>query len=530
MVFGVCRRMLNNRHDAEDAFQAVFLVLATRARSIGKRASVGSWLYKIALRVALRSRARAVRNACAAIHGVPIAAPDQPDALIWQDIRRVLDEEVGRLPERYRSVFVLCHLEGKSNAEAARECGVPVGTVVSRLARARERLRVRLTRRGLTLSAGLMAAGLSQETAAAPLPALVIASTMKAILWGAAEPAVAAGVLTAQAAALTKGVLHAMWLTKIKLTAATVLSVALIGSAGTLTYRTVAAGQGDSQAGASQPTKPESSAKGKAPQGKSDRETDLVELRRRRFNLRMKRAELQNHIEKIHADLQILMAEEAANQKQIDMWIEESDLPAEKPSAPKSPLVPKTTKKAPLPELNNGPSAEGGWPVPKTTEKPPLTTFTPRPGPIPDQTTDELDAAKDGVELLQAQLTQKGAALKAAQAAWDFTKMQHARYRELVKSRSIDDRLMDEMTEKLNKATAEYDAAAASFKITEVSLKQAQRRLARLQEHARSSPNPAPVNPVQQLRQLETQLEALRQQTEQLRRQMEKPQPQKPAT
>src|SRR5438067_4973238 len=111
MVLSVCRRLLSRREDAEDAFQATFLVLVTKAGTIGKRASVGSWLYKIAVRVALRARTRAARHA-SNTRAVDLPARPQSDALLWRDVRRVLDEEVNRLPERYRAAFVLSQLEG----------------------------------------------------------------------------------------------------------------------------------------------------------------------------------------------------------------------------------------------------------------------------------------------------------------------------------------------------------------------------------------------------------------------------------
>src|SRR5438128_2019417 len=117
MVFGVCRRLLARRQDAEDAFQATFLVLVAKARSIGKRGSVASWLYKIALRVAWRARARDTRVACSALSERDLPAPPQADGPLWRDVRRVLDEEIHRLPERYRVVFVLSQLEGKTNEE-----------------------------------------------------------------------------------------------------------------------------------------------------------------------------------------------------------------------------------------------------------------------------------------------------------------------------------------------------------------------------------------------------------------------------
>ncbi len=175
-VLGLCRRMLRREQDAEDAFQATFLTLARRAHSIGRRQSVGSWLYKVAYRVALRARERSCRAAVLPLAGQPEPAgraPDGPDA----EVRSLLDEEVSRLPDKYRAAVVLCYLQGKTNTEAARELGCPRGTIDSRLAWARQRLRQRLVRRGVTLSlAGLVGLLASSEGLAA-VPAALVPAT-----------------------------------------------------------------------------------------------------------------------------------------------------------------------------------------------------------------------------------------------------------------------------------------------------------------------------------------------------------------
>ena len=159
MVLGVCRRVLGDAHEAEDAFQAAFLVLARKAASAARHRSVGGWLYTVAYRVALRARARrAARTARErAFDGLRAAGGSDPVGEAgWREVRRVIDEEVNRLPEKYRLPFVLFHLEGRSSAEVARELGCPVGTVESWLARARARLRSRLVRRGITPTPGLL--------------------------------------------------------------------------------------------------------------------------------------------------------------------------------------------------------------------------------------------------------------------------------------------------------------------------------------------------------------------------------------
>jgi RNA polymerase sigma factor (sigma-70 family) len=228
MVLNLCRRLLRHEHDAEDAFQATFLVLARKAGSIGKRESCASWLYKVAFRVALAARS-ALAGRAARERPCPdeLPAAEAADDLAWRDLRPVLDEEVGRLPEKYRAAFVLCCLQGRTNDEAARELGCPPGTVLSRLSRARERLRRRLLRRGVCLSAALVAAVVTANAQAAPVTADLVAATSKAALGLAAA--------SARAAALTQGVIRAMFLSKLKLAlGAVVVVLGLVGLGGSL--------------------------------------------------------------------------------------------------------------------------------------------------------------------------------------------------------------------------------------------------------------------------------------------------------
>src|SRR5262249_10100333 len=154
LVWGVCKHLLRQEQDVEDAFQATFLVLARRAGSIRKTDAVGSFLHGVAYRVAVKARLGAQRRAA------PQRAAARPQArpradLGWRELQAALDEEVQRLPERYRGPFVLCCLEGKSRQDVARELGCKEGTLASRLARARALLQRRLSHRGVTLSAAL---------------------------------------------------------------------------------------------------------------------------------------------------------------------------------------------------------------------------------------------------------------------------------------------------------------------------------------------------------------------------------------
>src|SRR5262245_39592926 len=178
MVWGVCRRVLRNHHDAEDAFQATFLVLVRKAASIYPRAKVGDWLYGVAHQTALKARAtrakRRVRER--SVTEMPEPAVTEPD--LWGDLQPLLDLELSRLPEKYRTVIVLCDLGGKTGREASRQLGVPQGTVASRLARARAMLANRLARHGLAVTGGALGAVLSRKAASASVPPTVLASTI----------------------------------------------------------------------------------------------------------------------------------------------------------------------------------------------------------------------------------------------------------------------------------------------------------------------------------------------------------------
>src|SRR5882762_8057034 len=209
-VLGVCRRVLINAHDAEDAFQATFLVLVRKARSIAKREAVGSWLYGVAYRAALRARAGSAQRRKHESQSLDRAAEPATADEADDEVRPIIDEEVNRLPEKYRRPIVLCYFEGKTYGEAARILGWPAGTTSVRLARARELLRARLALRGLALSAGALAAWLAEKTAPAADAHLLVDIMARAAQQLAASPG-AAGIST-QVVALTEGVVKAMLL------------------------------------------------------------------------------------------------------------------------------------------------------------------------------------------------------------------------------------------------------------------------------------------------------------------------------
>src|SRR5215831_2005512 len=166
MVFGVCRRLLGNGHDAEDAFQATFLILARKATSVVKRDAIGSWLFAVAQRTARETRAvrarRRARERQVDEMPHPAVGPAEPE-----DWRPLLDREVARLPQKYREAVVLYYLEGWPHREAASKLGVPEGTLSSRLVKARRLLARRLGRSGLALSGAALTTLLGEGAAKA---------------------------------------------------------------------------------------------------------------------------------------------------------------------------------------------------------------------------------------------------------------------------------------------------------------------------------------------------------------------------
>ena len=241
MVLGVCRQLLLNPHDVEDAFQAVFLVLVHHAAGLRRPHLLGNWLYGVAYRVAVRARAYAGRRRQRERQGVEVMAAEAERAEVGPEERSALHEELIRLPEKYRAPVVLCYLEGKTHAEAAGLLGWPVGTVKGRLARARDRLRARLTRRHVALSTSGLAAALSSATAPAAVPAGLAAATVKTALLAAAGHAAAVELGSAHVAALTRGALRSMSLTRFTLVCTVALGLLAAAGAGLLAYRTLAA-------------------------------------------------------------------------------------------------------------------------------------------------------------------------------------------------------------------------------------------------------------------------------------------------
>ncbi len=215
MVLGVCRRVLGNRAEADDAFQATFLVLARKASSIARREQLASWLYGVARHVALDSRNRALRQKAREKRWGAMRPVESPDQTMTCELRTVLDEELARLPERYRAAIVLCELEGLSRRDAAARLGISEGTLSSRLARAKSGLRDRLTRRGVALSTAALASVLTQDAHAVLLPPTLVDSVIHVATKVAAGSSLA-GVVSTPVATLAEGVLKAMLIAKLK--------------------------------------------------------------------------------------------------------------------------------------------------------------------------------------------------------------------------------------------------------------------------------------------------------------------------
>jgi RNA polymerase sigma factor (sigma-70 family) len=265
LVFGVCRRLLYNRQDAEDAFQATFLVLARKAGAISRRALLANWLYGVAYRVATRARKEVATRGARQRSDIELAEVPAAGEPVAADSTFFLHEEVEGLPDKYRRPVVLCYLEGKSNEEAALQLRWPVGTVKGRLHRARQLLRVRLSRRGVALPAGVLATTLAPAT----LSAALVKSTTTIV-----RRYMAGGGVSASVAALMKGVLQTMLLDRLKQVAMLVVVVALLGGVGGFVYRALATGPAADQ---KETPKPVVNDPAKDEQAKVDKDAVLAE-------------------------------------------------------------------------------------------------------------------------------------------------------------------------------------------------------------------------------------------------------------
>src|SRR5262245_17873809 len=178
MVWGVCCRVLRNHHDAEDAFQATFLVLVRKAASIASPALLANWLYGVAHQTALKARATTAKRRARERQVTEMPEPAVTEQDQWHDLKPLLDQELSSRPAKYRVGIVLCDLEGMTRREAARQLGVPEGTLAARLTRGRALLAKRLGRHGLLFTGGALAVVLTQTVASAGVPASGVSSTI----------------------------------------------------------------------------------------------------------------------------------------------------------------------------------------------------------------------------------------------------------------------------------------------------------------------------------------------------------------
>jgi RNA polymerase sigma factor (sigma-70 family) len=228
LVFAVCRRLLYSEQDAEDALQATFMVLARKAGSLRRPELLANWLHGVACRIARKARAAADRRRLRERPlNMDIPAEQRTPETDWADLRPVLDDEIGRLPEKYRIPFVLCYLDHRTNQEAARLIGCPTGTVLSRLSWARERLRCRLSARGLAVSVATVGVVLSCE--AAPVPAALARSTVQAATAFAAG-SMSTGLVSANVAELAQAGLRTVLTFRLTMVASLLLTVFALGT------------------------------------------------------------------------------------------------------------------------------------------------------------------------------------------------------------------------------------------------------------------------------------------------------------
>jgi RNA polymerase sigma factor (sigma-70 family) len=285
MVLRVCRQVLQHQQDAEDAFQATFLVLARKAASLRQSKAVAGWLHNVAYRIALQARRNAGRRQAreARTPARPSASPDAEVA--WREVQRILNEEIERLSAKYRTPFVLCFLEGHSRCEVARQLDLKEGTVWSRLSYARRRLQQRLRRRGIELGTVLAAAALAEGGRASTAPASLVAATLRAVTAGGQAMTGVSG----EVAGLVQAALKATTAARLSLALAVLVVTVALGAGWS-----VSVGQAPLSAAKEQgrpaPRGPAKAAPGEPPPVRADRHGDplpdgaVVRLGTVRFN------------------------------------------------------------------------------------------------------------------------------------------------------------------------------------------------------------------------------------------------------
>jgi RNA polymerase sigma factor (sigma-70 family) len=489
-VLGVCKRILGDVHAAEDAAQAAFLALTMKAASIGRRQAVAAWLYTVAYRAALQARNRQGRTVLCEAHQFDTLPARDAEDPAWRDLRPVLDEEISRLPEKYRAVFVLCHVQGRTNAEAARELRCPAGTVLSRLARARQRLQDRLTRRGVTLGAGAITLAMVGEASAAP----AVSKLVSTVLGAAAGTASGQGlgcVVSAEAAAITEGVLRTMLMTKAQFGTAVVVAVALLaGGGGVLTYRTVA-----QEPGLSKNLKPIAQVQ-RAPSAEEENLRDLLKRKEQEIReLKDRLAAVQAEYRERMAQLEVKMArKEELAKRAVDATfdaIQQQTLGGEQRLAAEKEALRRAAAEA----REQAKSAQAATQRPFQGDE----TLLDRARRIAD-----LEQAKDDVELREAQVALKRAELRAAEIS------RNAAQEAVQATGGTDNKLRIDLATH----TGQIGVKQAEVREAEVRLALARRRVARLQGASDSTSQPphgsGAVDIREKLDELTKELKALR--------------------
>jgi RNA polymerase sigma factor (sigma-70 family) len=284
MVWGVCRRILSHHHDAEDAFQATFLVLVRKAHSVVPREMVANWLYGVARQTALKARTTAAKRRLRETQVAEMPEPETRPQDPLNELQPLLDAEVSRLPDKYRVVLVLCELEGKSRKETAGQLRLAEGTVASRLARAKSMLAKRMARHGPALSGSAVSAALARD-ATASVPDPVLSSTIEAASVYAAGQTTA-GLILPPVAALTEGVMRSMMMTRLKtIVLISVMALPLCG----LTGAAVSLGRTEQEPGKTrEPTPLPEKKEAAKPAQEAKTADDVTDLRKARLDLAQK--------------------------------------------------------------------------------------------------------------------------------------------------------------------------------------------------------------------------------------------------
>src|SRR5579871_3805607 len=207
LVYGACRRVLGNHHDAEDAFQSTFLTLARKASSIQRREGLAAWLHRVAYHASLRAKSMNAARKKREMRMNQTPEPAVVEKELWPELEPLLDQELNNLPLKYRLPVLLCDLFGKTHKEAALQLGCPEGTLSSRLSRARTLLATRLTRQGIVLSSATLVTLLAQNAASAAVPGIMVSSTLTAATAGSATTSTVTGARGINALAWIKSLI-----------------------------------------------------------------------------------------------------------------------------------------------------------------------------------------------------------------------------------------------------------------------------------------------------------------------------------